>query len=143
MWSVQRVVGGGTPDDSYDDSTWEGGGNTTAMDHPGRGGWALEFQGDLPGKGRTAELPGGGMPGPSDNKDVNAAALPASACPQHLGYSVGGKLPPPVVRPMRHAVPPEGPERQAPGHVTLCQGGGAEETTACGGRDEREFGVVL
>ena len=115
------------------------------MEKPGRGGWASDFQYDLPIKGRPAELPGGGIPGPSGDEDGNAGALPAPACPQHRGYSGGGKLPPPTVRPMRHASPLTGPERQAPSHGTVCQGGRAEETTARGGRgrDEGEFGAVL
>ena len=49
MQGVQRVVGGGIPDESSDYLTWEGGGNTTAMEHPGRGGWALDFHNDFPG----------------------------------------------------------------------------------------------
>ena len=65
MRRMQRVVGGGIPDESYDNSTWEGGGETTAMDHPGRGDWASDFQNGLTSKGRPTELPGGGMPGPS------------------------------------------------------------------------------
>ena len=39
------------------------------MERPGCGYWASEFQYDLPDKGRPAELPGGGMPGPSGDKD--------------------------------------------------------------------------
>ena len=85
MCSVRIVVGVGIPDESYDDSTWEGGGDTTAMEHPGRGDWASEFQDDLPGEGRPAELPGGGMPGPSGDEDGNAGALPAPACPRYRG----------------------------------------------------------
>ena len=101
------------------------------MEHPGRRGWALDFQDDLPDKGRTAELTGGEMPGPSGNEDGNLGALHTPACPQHCGYSGVGKLPPPTVRPMQHAGPPEGPERQAPDQGTVCQGGGTEETAAC------------
>ena len=103
------------------------------MEHPDRGGWASEFQDDLPGEGRPAELPGGGMPGPSGDEDGNAGALPAPAFTRHHSYYGGWKPPPPTVRPMRHASPLTGPERQAPGHGTVCQGGRAEETTARGG----------
>ena len=91
----------------------------TAMEQPGRGGWFSYFQDELPGEGRPSELPSGGMPGPSDDKDRNVGALPAPALPRHRGYYVGGKLPPPTVRPMRHSVPPAGPERQAPIHGTV------------------------
>ena len=109
--SVRRVVGGGIPDEPYDDSTWEGDGDTTAMEHPGSGGWALDLQDDLPGEGRPAELPDGGMPGPRGGEDDNVGALTAPACPRHCGYSGGGQLPPPTVRPMQHAGSPAGPER--------------------------------
>ena len=62
MRGMRRVVGGRIPDESSDDSKWERGGNTTAMEHPNCRGWALDFQDNLPGEGRPAELPGGGMP---------------------------------------------------------------------------------
>ena len=52
MRCMRRVVGGGIPDESCDDSTLEGGRDTTAMYHPGRGDWASDFQDDLPGDGR-------------------------------------------------------------------------------------------
>ena len=94
MRSLRRVVGGGIHDESYDDSTWEGVGNTTAMEHPGRWSWALDFQDDLPGEGKPAELPGGGILGPSGDLDGNAGALPTPAYPRHRGYSRVGKLPP-------------------------------------------------
>ena len=77
MRRMRRVVGGGIPDESYDDSTWEVGGDTAAMEHPGRRDWASDFQDDLPGEGRPTELPGGGMPGPSGDEDGNVGALPA------------------------------------------------------------------
>ena len=78
---MRRVVGGSIPDESCDDSTLEGGGYTTSMEHPNRGGWVLDLQDDLPGEGIPTELPSGGMPGPSGDKDGNAGALPAPACP--------------------------------------------------------------
>ena len=49
MQGVRIFVGGGIPDKSYDDSTWEGGGDTTEMEHTGLRGWASEFQNDFPG----------------------------------------------------------------------------------------------
>ena len=48
-----------------------------------------------------------------------------------------------MVRPMRHAGPQVGPERTAPGHDTVCTGGGEKEITARGGGTreglERDF----
>ena len=83
MQGVRRVVGGGIPDNSSDESTWEGSVNMTAMEHPGREGWALDSQNDLPGKGMPTELPGGGMPGTSGNEDGNAGTLTAPEFPLH------------------------------------------------------------
>ena len=88
-------------------------------------------------------MPCGGVPGESGDKDSNAGALRATTCPQHCGDYGGRKLLPPTVRPMRHSGPQAVPERTAPGHGTVCKGGGAEETTACGGGDEGEFGAGL
>ena len=34
---MRIVFGGRIPEESYDDSTWEGGGDMTAMEHPGHG----------------------------------------------------------------------------------------------------------
>ena len=51
------------------------------MENPGRGGRATDFMNDFPSKGRPAELPGGGMPGPSGDEDGNMGALPTPACP--------------------------------------------------------------
>ena len=81
MRRMQRVVGGRIPVKSYDDSTWEGVGDTSAMEHPGRGDWASDFQNDLPGEGRPAELPGDGMHRQSRDKEGNAGTFPAPACP--------------------------------------------------------------
>ena len=44
--------------------------------------------------------------------------------------------PPSTVHPMRHAVPPAGPEKQAYCHRPVCQGSGAEEAAACGDGDK-------
>ena len=102
MQGVRRFDGGGIPDESSDGSIWEGGGDTTAMEKPGRRGRATDFTNEFPGKGRSAEIPGGGMPGPSGDKYGNAGAITEMACPQHRGNSGGGKLPPPTVRPLQH-----------------------------------------
>ena len=89
------------------------------------------------------DLPGGGMPGPSGDKDGNAGALPAPACLRHRGHYGGGKPPPPTVFLMQHSVPPARPERQAPGHGSVCQGSRAEEAAARRGGDDGELGAGL
>ena len=81
MQGLRRVDGGGIPDETSDDSTLEGGGDTTEMDNPGRRGRATDFPNEIPGEGRPSETPGGGMPGPSGDEDGNAGALPAPSCP--------------------------------------------------------------
>ena len=83
------------------------------------------------------------IPEQSGDKDGNAGALLALACPQNRSDSGGRKLSPLTVRPILHAGPQAGPERSTPGHGTVCKGGGAEETTACEGRDEEEFGAGI
>ena len=143
MQGVRRVDVGVILDESSDDSTWEGAGDTAAMENTDRGGRATDFPNVFYGKGRPAELPGGGMPGPSGDEDGNAGALPALECTRHSGNSGGGKLTPPTVRPMRHAALLEGPKRQAPCHGPVCQGSGVEEAATHGGRDEGELGAGL
>ena len=46
---VRRNVGSRIPVKSYGDSTQEGGGDTAAMDHTGRGDWTPDLQDVLPG----------------------------------------------------------------------------------------------
>ena len=135
--------GGRIPVDSSDDSTWEGGGETVAMDHTGRGEWPPELPDVLSGKGGTAEIPCGGVPRESGDEYGNAGALRALACPQHRGDSGVRKLPPPIMRPVQHISPPEGAERAAPGYSTMPQGSRKEETTAGGGGDVGEFGAGI
>ena len=113
---VRRASGGRLPVDSSDDSTWEVGGATTPVDHPGRGKGPPGIPYVLSGKRGTADVPRGRMPGEGGNEDGNAGALCAPACPQHRGDSVGRKLPPPTVCPMQHAGPQAGLERTATGH---------------------------
>ena len=113
------------------------------MENPGRGDWASDFQNDLPGQGRPADLPSGRIPRQSGDKDSNAGALLALACPQHRGDSGGGKPPPPTLRPMQHAGSQAGPEQTAPDHGTVCKWGGAEKTTDRGGGEKGEFGAGL
>ena len=47
MQVVWIVDGGGIPDDSYDDSTWEGGGETAEMENPGHVERATDFPNDF------------------------------------------------------------------------------------------------
>ena len=74
-------AGGWIPVDSSDDSTREGGVDTAAIDHTGRGEWPPELPDVLSSKGGTAEIPRGGVPRDSGNKDGDAGALCALACP--------------------------------------------------------------
>ena len=88
-------------------------------------------------------MPSGGVHGQSGDKDGNAGALRAPACPRHRGDSGGRKIPSPTVRPVQHASPPAGVEQAAPGHSAVQEGGGTEEMTAGRGRDAGEYGAVL
>ena len=54
-----------------------------------------------------------------------------------------GKPPPPTVRLMRHAGPPEVPEWQALGHGTVFQGSRSEEAEDCGDRYKAEIEAGL
>ena len=113
------------------------------MKHTGRGEWSPELLDVFPGKGRTAEMPIGRVPGQSGDEDGNAGALHALACPQHSGDSGGRKLPPPMVRLVRHAIPLAGVEQATPWDSVVQQGGGTEEMTAGGGGDMGEYGAGL
>ena len=136
---VRRDADGRLPVESSDDSTREGGRETAPVYHTGHREDVPELLDVLSGKGGTANMPCGGVPEESGDKDGNAGALRAPACPRHRGDSVGRKLPPPTVRPVRHAGLPEGAERAAPGYRTVPQGSGTEETAAGGGGDVGEF----
>ena len=81
MQGVQGVDGGGIPDESSDDSILEVGGDMLDMDNPGRGVLAKYFLNEITCEGRPTELPGGGMPRPIGDKDGNAGAFTAPACP--------------------------------------------------------------
>ena len=65
--------------------------------YPVHGGRGADISNGLPGQGRPAELPGGGMTQPSGDEDVDAGALTALACPRHRGHYGGWKPPPPTV----------------------------------------------
>ena len=69
---------GGIPGESPDDSAWEGDRDATDLENPVRGGRDTEISNGIPGQGRPVELPGGGMHGPSGNKDGDAGAFPTT-----------------------------------------------------------------
>ena len=77
---VRKDVGGRISIKSSDESTWEGGGETTTMGHPGRRKGPPGMPDVLPGKGVTADMPHGGVPGESVDKDGNAGAIRAQVC---------------------------------------------------------------
>ena len=68
-------------------------GGTTELDNPVRRERGTDISNGLPGQGSPAELPGGGMPGMSSDKEGDADALPAPACPRQCAHSGGGKHP--------------------------------------------------
>ena len=66
----------------------------------------MDLSHGLTDQGSPVELPGGGMPRPSGEKDVNAGPFTAPARPGHHGHFGGGKPPPPTLPPMKHAGSP-------------------------------------
>ena len=58
----------------------------TDLENLGHGGRADDVLHGIPGQGRLAELPCGGMPRPSGDKDGNAGTFTAPACPEHCGH---------------------------------------------------------
>ena len=112
---VRRAAGSWIPVESSDDSIWEGGGATKPVDHPDREKGPPGIPDFISGKGGTADMPRGGVPGENGDKYRNAGALRAPACTQHRSDSGGRKFPPPTVRQVQHAGPLEGAERAAPG----------------------------
>ena len=81
MQGVQRTAGGRLPVESSDDSTWESVGAKTPVDHPGRGHGPPGIIDALSGKGGTAEMPCGGVPGENGDEDGDVGALRIPACP--------------------------------------------------------------
>ena len=106
MQGVQGGDDGGICGETHNDSAWESGRGATELEDIGHRGIAVGISNGLPGQGSPTELPGGGMPGPNGDKEGDASSLPIMACPGHCGHSGGGKPPPPIVHPMRNAVPP-------------------------------------
>ena len=133
-----RIFGG-----SQDDTEWASGRGKMDLENLVHGGRAADVSHGLPGKGRPAELPCGGMPRTSIDEDGNAGPFPASEFPGHYGHFGGGKPPPPTVPLMRHDGPLAYTEQKAPCHRTVCHGSGAKEAAACIGRAEGEHGEGL
>ena len=79
------------------------------------------------------------MPRTSGNEDGNAGPFYAPVCTRHRGHFGGGKYPPPTVTLVRHAGPLACVERRAPFHLTVLQGGGAEEKAVSRGGIEEEI----
>ena len=83
------------------------------------------------------------MPGTSSNKEGDADTFYAPAFPGHRGNFGGGKPPPTTMPKMRNSVTLACVERKAPFHLTVFQGGGAEEKAVSGGGIEGEIGEGL
>ena len=86
----------------------------TPVVHPIQGKGPQGIPDVISGKGGTADTPCGGVPVETGDKDGNAGALFAPACPRHRGDAGGRKLPPLAVRQVQDAGPPEGTEWAAP-----------------------------
>ena len=112
---------------SHDNTTRAIGIGDMFLDNLGHGGRTVDVPNGLPVHGRPAELPGRGVTGTSGDKDGDAGPFSAPACPGHCGYFGGGKPPPPMVLPVRHAGYLAYIERKSPCHRTVHQGDGSEE----------------
>ena len=102
-----QVVQGGDGDwiicGAHDNTTWESGRGDMDLENLVHGGITTDVLHGLPVQGRPAELPGGGMPRTSGDKDGDAGTFYAPACSGHRGHFGRGKPPPPTVPPMQHA----------------------------------------
>ena len=112
--------GGGICGRSQDDSAWASGRGATELENFGHGGRDADLLNGLSGQGRPAELPGGGMPRPSGNKDGDKGSIPIPACPGHHGNFGGGKPSPHMENHMQHDGTLEGTEWQVPCHILVC-----------------------
>ena len=131
------------PGESPDESARASSRGTAELEIPGHRGRGTDISNGLTGQGRPAELPGGGMPGPSNDEDGDAGVLPAPAFPRQCGHSRVGKPTPPMMHRMRHAGPPAGAERKSPCHRAVRQGSGAEEVESHGGIVQGDLGEGL
>ena len=77
---MRRYFVGRIPVESYDDSTWDGGGYTAAMEHTVCGDLTPNLQDILPGERSTAEISSGRVTGQSGDEDGNVGALRAPEC---------------------------------------------------------------
>ena len=100
------------------------------LGHWGRAAGVLHVR---PVQGRPAELPDGGMPRTSGNKDGNAGKFYAPECPVHHGYLGERKHHPLRVSLMRNSDHLAYTEQKAPCHCTVRQGIRAEEAAVSGG----------
>ena len=122
------IIGG-----SQDDTAWEIGRGDMDLEKLGHRGRDADVPHGLPVGGMPVELPGGGMPRTSDDKDGDVDKFYAPACNGHRGHFGGGKPPPTTVPPMQYAGTLAYTEWKAPCHRTVCQGSGAEEAAVSGG----------
>ena len=143
MREVRGGDGGRICDGSKYDSAWGSGRDAAELENIGHGGRSAGLSDGISGQGRPADLPGGGMTGPSSDEDGDAGSLTIPACPGHHGHYGGGKPPSPTVNPMRHTGPPAVTECQAPCHSSVCQRRGAKEAAASRGRAKGELGEGL
>ena len=102
---VQVGYGGGVFGGAQDDTACASGRGETDIENLFDVGRSADVSHGLPGQGTPAELPGGGMPKTSGDKDSNAGNFSALECPGHRGHFGGCKPPPPMVPLMQHAVP--------------------------------------
>ena len=140
MQGVWGGDGGGVFGREQDDTAWATGRGETDLENLGHGVRSADVLHGLPGQGRLAELPGGGMPRMSSDEEADAGTFSTPACTGHRGHFGGGKPPPPTVPPMRHAGPLAYTERKAPCHRTVRQGSRAKEAAVSGGGFEGEHG---
>ena len=141
--SVQGVRGGDDYriiDGEQDDKLWASGRGEMELENLIQGGRSANVPHGLPCQGKTAEMPGRGMPRTSGDKYRNAGTFYAPACPGHRDHFEGGKHPPPTMTPMRYAGPLAYTKRKSPCHRTVRHGGGSEEAAVSGGRIEGEHG---
>ena len=103
---VQGGDGGGVFGGGKYDTSWAIGRGNMGMENLGHRGRSVDVSHGLPVQGRPAELPDGGMPRTSGDKDSNAGPFPAPSCPGHSVHFVVGKPPPTMVPPMQHDIPP-------------------------------------
>ena len=135
---VQGGDGGWIFGGAHYNTTWASGRGYMELENLGHGGRIMDVPYGLPGQGRPVDLPGGGMPRTSVDKDGDAGTFSAPAFPGHRGRFGGEKPPPPTVLLMRHYCTLECTEWKTPCHRTVLQGGGLEEKAVSGGLIEGE-----